>query len=137
MRQPQTTQARWNVTLKGSLILVPGDITTAAVEALVNAANSQLAGGGVDGAIHAAAGPELLDACRAIIQTRGSLETGQAVLTPGFKLHARHVIHTVGPIWRNGSHNEETLLRAAYENCLLLAQEHGLRSLAFPQGYFI
>lgn len=117
----------------GDLTLVQGDLTLANVDALVNAANAQLAGGGgVDGAIHAAAGPELLSACQAIVRQRGALEAGEAVLTPGFGLRARFVIHTVGPIWRGGGADEPARLRAAYENSLRLAQERGLRSLGFP-----
>ncbi len=107
-----------------------GDITTLNVDAVVNAANNQLAGGGgVDGAIHRAAGfDQLQQACRAI----GGCATGQAVLTPGFKLPAKAIIHTVGPVWHGGSANEAELLRSCYSECLTLAVREGFRSVAFP-----
>jgi len=110
-----------------------GDITTAQTGAIVNAANPSLSGGGgVDGAIHGAAGPELYQACRDISRRIGRLEAGKAVATPGFRLHARHVLHAVGPIWRGGEDNEATLLRLAYENSLMLARQLGHTSVAFP-----
>lgn len=116
-----------------AIALRQGDLTTSDADAIVNAANSGLlGGGGVDGAIHRAAGPRLLAACRKIVGKIGSLPAGQAVLTPGFDLPARHVIHTVGPIWRGGGAGEPELLRSAYAHCLRLAREHGFASVAFP-----
>ena len=106
-----------------------GDITTLAVDAIVNAANEQLApGGGVCGAIHAAAGPELAEACRAI----GHCPTGEARITPGFLLPAKFVIHAVGPVWQGGEHDEAEHLANAYRACYRLADEQGIRSIAFP-----
>ena len=116
-----------------TLTLVLGDITTQDVDAIVNAANSSLlGGGGVDGAIHRAAGSQLLDECRKIVARQGGCPPGEAVITGGGRLKARFVIHTVGPIWRGGSHKEDETLAAAYRNSLQLAAGHKLTSIAFP-----
>ena len=116
-----------------TLSLVQGDITEQATDAIVNAANSGLmGGGGVDGAIHRAGGPAILEECKKIVARQGRLPTGQAVITTGGRLKARYVIHTVGPIWRGGNSNEAELLASAYRESLKLAAEKGFSSVAFP-----
>ena len=115
--------------------IVQGDITTLAVDAIVNAANQRmLGGGGVDGAIHRAAGPELYEACLKVPEVRPGVRcpTGEARITPGFRLPAKFVIHTVGPVYRDGRHGEPDLLAACYRNSLALAVENHCRSIAFP-----
>ncbi|KPK02971.1 MAG: hypothetical protein AMK71_00415 [Nitrospira bacterium SG8_35_4] len=114
---------------KGTLSLTEGDITRQDTEAIVNAANKTLrGGGGVDGAVHRAGGPRILEECIKI----GGCETGEAVITTGGNLPARYVIHTVGPVYRDGSRNEAYLLERAYVNCLKLASSRGIKSIAFP-----
>jgi O-acetyl-ADP-ribose deacetylase len=109
--------------------VVEGDITRQAVDAIVNAANATLlGGGGVDGAIHRAAGPALLAEC----QTLSGCATGQAKITKGYWLPAEWVIHTVGPVWRDGKHGEDELLASCYRNCFALTEQHGIRTIAFP-----
>jgi O-acetyl-ADP-ribose deacetylase (regulator of RNase III) len=115
--------------MRDRIEIVEGDITRLDVDAIVNAANKMLApGGGVCGAIHRAAGPELAEACAKF----GGCETGEAIITPGFRLPARYVIHTVGPVWGGGESGEDRLLAACYRRSLALAAEHGLTSIAFP-----
>lgn len=111
------------------IAVVEGDITRQRVDVVVNAANTTLlGGGGVDGAIHRAAGPELLEECRAL----GGCATGQAKITKGHLLPAKWVIHTVGPVWRDGSRGEDELLASCYRSCFALVEQHGIRTVAFP-----
>lgn len=113
--------------------LVQADITKQQVDAIVNAANSSLmGGGGVDGAIHRAGGPAILDECRAIVARQGGCKTGEAVITTGGKLAAKYVIHSVGPVWNGGKNNEEEKLANCYTNSLRLAVEHNIKTIAFP-----
>ncbi len=115
------------------LRLVEGDITLQDTDAIINAANSGLmGGGGVDGAIHRAGGPAILEECKQIVARQGRLPAGQAVITTGGNLKAKYVIHTVGPVWHGGGHDEPALLASAYQESLQLAARHGLRSISFP-----
>ena len=115
------------------LSIIQGDITKQATDAIVNAANPGLmGGGGVDGAIHRGGGPVILEECKQIVAKQGRLPTGKAVITTGGNLRAKHVIHTVGPIWQGGGRNEAALLESAYRESLKLAAEHNLTSISFP-----
>jgi O-acetyl-ADP-ribose deacetylase (regulator of RNase III) len=119
--------------IHGKIAILKGDITTFVADAIVNAANSDLrGGGGVDGAIHRVGGPLIMEACRKYISEHGTLQTGNAMITAGGNLPAKYVIHTVGPVWQGGNANQEELLRNAYLNSLKLAASKGLETIAFP-----
>ncbi len=118
---------------KTKLSLIQGDITLQKTESIVNAANtSLLGGGGVDGAIHRAGGPKILEECKEIRAKQGGCPTGEAVITSGGNMITKHVIHTVGPVWSDGNRNEKQLLRNAYYNSLNLAKKNGIKSVSFP-----
>jgi O-acetyl-ADP-ribose deacetylase len=128
-----TPALRYRIKERGTLEFLQGDITEEVHDAIVNAANSSLlGGGGVDGAIHRAAGPQLLAECRKIREQRGPLPPGQAVATAGGNLKARYVIHTVGPVWQGGKVNEPQILESCYCNCMLEARRLGCQSISFP-----
>lgn len=119
--------------METKIMLIQGDITLQETEAIVNVANtSLLGGGGVDGAIHRAGGPKILEECKEIRAKQGGCPTGEAVITSGGNMATRHVIHTVGPVWSGGNRNEEQLLHNAYYNSLNLAKKKGLKSVSFP-----
>ncbi|MGE5678843.1 MAG: O-acetyl-ADP-ribose deacetylase [Pseudomonadota bacterium] len=119
--------------VKDRISLIKGDITTLEVDAIVNAANSSLlGGGGVDGAIHKAGGKKILEECIEIRNRQGGCDTGEAVITSGGLLKARYVIHTVGPVWSGGRYDEDQLLASCYTNSIKLAEENGIRTIAFP-----
>lgn len=119
--------------MKNLIKIIQGDITKLEVDAIVNAANSSLmGGGGVDGAIHRAGGPLILAECREIVARQGRCETGQSVITSGGNLPAKYVIHTVGPVWNGGNNNESNLLENSYQNSLKIAVENGIETIAFP-----
>jgi len=116
-----------------TLSIIRGDITVQSTDAIVNAANSSLmGGGGVDGAIHRAGGPAILEECRRIVEKQGRLPAGQAVITTAARMKARHVIHTVGPVWRGGNDNEAETLASAYRESLKIADANKLESISFP-----
>jgi O-acetyl-ADP-ribose deacetylase len=118
---------------QAELSLIQGDITRQTTDAIVNAANSELVGGGgVDGAIHRAGGPAILEECKQIVARQGRLPTGQAVITTAGKMASKHVIHTVGPVWRGGDHSEPELIASAYRESLKLAAANNLASISFP-----
>lgn len=119
--------------MKTTITLFRGDITTVKADAIVNAANSSLmGGGGVDGAIHRAGGAAILEECRKIVARQGGCATGEAVITTAGRLPAKYVIHTVGPVWNGGNKQERKLLAGCYINSLKLAKQHGVRTIAFP-----
>ena len=121
---------KWGTT---EVALKLGDITQEDAEAIVNAANSGLrGGGGVDGAIHRAGGPAIMEECKRIRERQGGCPTGQAVITTGGRLKAKYVVHAVGPVWRGGAHGEDSLLRDAYRNSLRVAKDSGVKTIAFP-----